>query len=126
MMALTRGTQILYVPMHAHGDTNHPDCEAGFVTSVRGDVAFCRYWSRSTPGELRTKANSEATPVDALVERWSVPQAQIEAALREIDRGACPNCNGAGVKAYEDGLLCPCPACAGLGVTEGAADGKAE
>lgn len=60
---LTRGTQILYVPMHAQGDTNHPDVEPGFVTSQRGDVVFCRYWSKHAPGELRTKANSEATPV---------------------------------------------------------------
>jgi hypothetical protein len=82
---LTRGTQVLYVPMHAHGDTNHPDCEAGFVTSVRGDVVFCRYWSKHAPGELRTKANSEATPRAALVERWSVPQAQVAAALAAID-----------------------------------------
>ena len=85
---LTRGTQILYVPMHAHGDTQHPDVETGFVTSVRGEVVFCRYWSKYTPGELRTKANSEGTPVDALVERWSVPQAQVTAALAAIDEEA--------------------------------------
>lgn len=31
------------------------------------------------------------------------------------DHGVCPNRNGAGVKAYEDGILRPCPACAGSG-----------
>lgn len=88
MTTLTRGTQILYVPMHAHGDTNHPDVEAGFVTSVRGDVAFCRYWSKYAPGELRTKANSEATPLAAIVVRDTVPQHQVTAALAAIDKEA--------------------------------------
>ena len=82
---IARGTQILYVPMHAQGDTNHPDCEAGFVTSVRGDVAFCRYWNKRLPAELRTKANSEATPIGALVEQWSVPQRLVDEALAAID-----------------------------------------
>ena len=82
---LTRGTQILYVPMHANGDTQHPVVEAGFVPSVRGDVAFCRYWSKHAPGELRTKANSERTPLDSIVERDTVPQAQVTAALAAID-----------------------------------------
>ena len=87
-MTLTRGTQILYVPMHAHGDTNHPDVEAGFVTSQRGDTVFCRYWSKHTPGELRTKANSEGTPVDAIVIRDTVLQVQVAAALAAIDEEA--------------------------------------
>lgn len=37
------------------------------------------------PGELRTKANSERTPVDSIVERDTVPQAQVAAALAAID-----------------------------------------
>lgn len=85
---LTRGIQVLYVPMHAYGDTNHPDVEPGFVTSVRGDVAFCRYWNKRAPGELRTRANSESTPVDSLVVRDTVPQAQVAAALAAIDEEA--------------------------------------
>ena len=44
---LTRGTQILYVPMHAQGDTNHPDVEPGFVTS------------QLTGGIMRTCARNE-------------------------------------------------------------------
>lgn len=26
--------RVVYVPMHAHGDLNHPDCEQGIVSSV--------------------------------------------------------------------------------------------
>ncbi len=66
-MILSRGTQIIYIPDHAQGDIDHPDCERGFVTSVRGDVAFCRYWSKFDRMELRTKANSEGTPIRNLV-----------------------------------------------------------
>lgn len=29
------GDHVRYVPYHAHGDTSHPDCENGVVTSVR-------------------------------------------------------------------------------------------
>lgn len=67
MMPLKRGTQIVYVPPHAHGDIHHQDCETGFVVSVRGHAAFCRYWQRIPPCDLRTKANSELTPLDCIV-----------------------------------------------------------
>lgn len=56
---MKRGTQIVYVPHHAGGDLDHPDCEEGFVTSVRGDTIFCRYWSQYRPPGLRTRWNSE-------------------------------------------------------------------
>lgn len=82
-MELKRGTQIIYVPSHAKGDCEHPDAETGFVTSVRGSDAFCRYWSKWHPGELRTKANSELTPTQHLIPHDSVPQEQVEAALEE-------------------------------------------
>jgi len=83
---MKRGTQIAYVPMHANGDINHPDVELGFVTSMSDhDTAFCRYWSKAHPGELRTKANSEATPVDMLVEIQSVAQVTVDQALKVIE-----------------------------------------
>jgi hypothetical protein len=68
------GTQIIYIPSHAEGDPNHPDCKLGFVISQREDISahFCRYWSKGKPGkELRTTANSELTPDDCLRE-WPV------------------------------------------------------
>jgi hypothetical protein len=79
---LERGTQIIYVPNHAD-DTSHPDCEAGFVTSACATTAFCRYWSKHEPGELRTKANSENTYIENLVIQDTVPQARVEAALEQ-------------------------------------------
>lgn len=78
---LTRGRQIIYVPDHAHEQVDHPDCEKGFVTSVDGDYAFCRYWRRHPPFDLRTKANSERTPVANLVVQDTVPPIAVEAAL---------------------------------------------
>lgn len=84
-MTLKRGTQIAYIPTHANGDIEHPDVELGFVTSVRDDVAFCRYWSKYSPDELRTKANSEATPIDMVVEHVSVHPLVVESALQVID-----------------------------------------
>ena len=47
--------RVLYVPSHANGDTSHPDCHIGFVSSVRGvpgeQTVYVRYTSGST-GEL--------------------------------------------------------------------------
>jgi hypothetical protein len=37
------GDQVLYVPNHAHGDTRHPDCESGVVTSTNEVNVFVRY-----------------------------------------------------------------------------------
>ena len=81
---LRRGTQIAYIPTHADGDIRHPDVEFGFVTSVRNGVAFCRYWRKCSLGELRTKANSEGTPIDVLVERRSVHPVIVASALQFI------------------------------------------
>ena len=82
---MQRGTQILYIPTHAAGDSDHPDVESGVVTSVRGDVAFCRYWYKERPRELRTKANSEATPLALLVERDTCPRYVIKHLLRALE-----------------------------------------
>lgn len=81
---LKRGTQIIYVPQHALGDFNHPDCEKGFITSLgySSQDAFCRYWRQTPPFGLRTKANSELTPISQLIVQDSVSQEEVEAALK--------------------------------------------
>jgi hypothetical protein len=86
-MELQRGTQIAYIPQHANGDINHANVEFGFVTSVHKDqdVAFCRYWSQHKPDELRTWANSEATPLENLVPHVSHPQDEVDELLDEIE-----------------------------------------
>ena len=82
-----RGMQVAYVPTHADGDLLHPDVEFGFVTSVRSDTVFCRYWSKYELGELRTKANSEGCSPSLLVPYESYPRAEVSAKLREIEDG---------------------------------------
>jgi len=77
-------TQIAYIPMHASGNLHHPDVEFGFVTSICGDAAFCRYWRKGKPGVLRTVANSELTPLDMLVEHVSVAQVEVNRILKAI------------------------------------------
>ena len=78
--------QIAYIPMHADCDINHPDVEFGFVTSINeaADSAFCRYWSKYSPGELRTKANSEGTPIDMLVHHVSTRQEIVDDLYDEL------------------------------------------
>lgn len=63
--AFKEGDTVIYVPTHAHGDTTHPDCEHGFVTSVseRTGTVFCKFYNKD--GTLRTVANSEGcNPAD--------------------------------------------------------------
>jgi hypothetical protein len=82
---LKRGTQIAYVPMHADGNIQHRDVEFGFVTSIpeHRRFIFCRYWRQGHLGELRTKANSEGTPIEYLEIHSSVDKALVEKALAE-------------------------------------------
>lgn len=37
------GDRVLYVPNHAHGDSKHPDCERGLVSSTNAFYVFVRY-----------------------------------------------------------------------------------
>ena len=86
---LKRGDQIAYIPLHANNDISHPDVELGFVTSVcSNEDAFCRYWSKSNPNLLRTRANSERTPGSYLVPFVSHPQQFVNELLAEIDKEA--------------------------------------
>ncbi len=89
------GTQIAYIPLHAAGDLEgvedilkHPDVEFGFVTSEGqgGAIHFCRYWRKGYLGELRTCANSEATPTEMLMEYDSVPQEIVDRLVDAIMR----------------------------------------
>ncbi len=70
------GTQIIYIPSHAKGDSTHKDCEEGFVVSIAESSlkAWCRFWCNSNPEELRTKANSEFTPLKRLIVQDTRPQ----------------------------------------------------
>ena len=87
MQAITRdfkpGDRVIYVPMHAMNDIDHPDCEKGFVTSVSARSVFCRYFAK-TGGKreaytLRTTANSEATNPGDLIKHKYCPKELIEA-----------------------------------------------
>ena len=76
--------QIAYIPTHAEGDINHPDVELGFVTGRSGGGVFCRYWSKYSPGLLRTTANSESTPEHLLVHHYSVKQRVVDELYTEL------------------------------------------
>lgn len=93
-MNLERGTQIVYIPMHADGPS-HPDCEFGFVTSIKTKVAslfgtepamvYCRYWRKGKLGELRTTCNSELTHIGRIQEYVSVEQSVVDVWLEGME-----------------------------------------
>lgn len=39
----SEGDCVRYIPMHAHGDPEHEDCENGVVTSTNDKFVFVRY-----------------------------------------------------------------------------------
>jgi hypothetical protein len=94
----SRGMQIKYLPTHANGDVNHPDCEQGFITSVKViDVAhtivFARFWYKGhlpatikdVASCLRTRGNSEGAELIDIVfldKAECLPQDIIDYALK--------------------------------------------
>ena len=83
---IKRGTQIAYIPSHANGDTSHPDVEFGFAMEKPRHVGvFCRYWRKGHPGELRTVANSELTPLEYIIEYESVSQRIVDSVIFQIE-----------------------------------------
>ena len=85
---MKQGTQIIYVPSHIpKPNIYHIDTEFGFVFGKCADKqhVFCRYWSKYNPNELRTKANSEATPIDRLVIKDTRKQSLVDQAIKEIE-----------------------------------------
>lgn len=42
------GDRVIYVPHHAEGNTRHPDCEQGIVSSVGklSNTVFVRFYNR--------------------------------------------------------------------------------
>ena len=35
--------KVMYVPLHAKDDINHPDCEVGFVSSISDKFVFVKF-----------------------------------------------------------------------------------
>lgn len=49
-MAFPKGTRVIYIPRHANGDRNHPDCEHGVVRSAgHDDTVFVLYDCAAVP-----------------------------------------------------------------------------
>ncbi len=63
---LTTGTQIIYVPTHllSNPDILNMEILFGFVTSVREQVAFCRFYDKYGLHSLRTMSCSESVNID--------------------------------------------------------------
>ena len=38
------GDPVAYIPMHAHGEIEHPDVEVGIVSSVTDKMVFVKYF----------------------------------------------------------------------------------
>jgi hypothetical protein len=83
---LKRGTQIIYVPYDVD-DLDDFSCEEGFVTSVDEEegVAYCRFWHRNFPTQLRTKSRSERVALEWLREQDTRAQRFVDETLRRLE-----------------------------------------
>lgn len=61
------GRNVLYVPTHANGDTQHKDCEVGIIWSWNDRSIFVRYM-KVIDGRPRLCQTSEGTNPEDL--RW--------------------------------------------------------
>lgn len=84
------GDQIAYLPDHANDNLEHQDVEFGFVTGDRDHTIFCRYWSKSDPQDLRTKANSEGAYRRNIVRYTSRPQSEIDEVIEKYQITGAP------------------------------------
>jgi len=78
------GKQVVYVPSHAEGNIDHPDCEEGFITSTKGRVIFCHFW-RAGEDRLRSTLDSEYANAIHLVVKDTRPQTLVDAKLAEVE-----------------------------------------
>lgn len=58
------GDKVRYVPNHAHGNVNHPDCEDGIVSSTNDVNVFVRYYYHAV-----LKDTAQSTSPEDLVKR---------------------------------------------------------
>lgn len=86
------GTQVVYVPLHAHGDKNHKDCEYGFITQDIGkELVFCRFFCNDKYPRgndafppLRTLSNSESVAREHLELHERVLQSYVQGILESL------------------------------------------
>lgn len=45
------GDRVTYLPIHANGDTSHPDAERGLVSSVGSRFVFVRFYGKHALSE---------------------------------------------------------------------------
>ncbi|MGI9293433.1 MAG: hypothetical protein ACR2PS_05570 [Pseudomonadales bacterium] len=56
---LSIGQRVRYIPGHAHGDSNHPDCEDGIVRSFNPQGKPFVVYDNATRGRMLTLALAE-------------------------------------------------------------------
>ena len=55
VLAKDMGAPVLYVPTHVDNNTEHPDCEVGFISTVNENGI----WARFHEGDTGAKCNPE-------------------------------------------------------------------
>lgn len=74
---MTPGTQFVYAPAHANGNTDHPDCLRGFVAGPQMGRSVMVFFWREIGVSVRT-AYPQLTDVDRLVIADSCEQGLVD------------------------------------------------
>ncbi len=90
-MTFKKGDQIAYVPNHVQQLARakwigHNDTELGFVWQDEDNTVLCRYWSKSSPGTLRTRSCSERCDKPDLIPHISMEVSYINYWLKVIEK----------------------------------------
>jgi hypothetical protein len=60
------GDRVRYIPNHAFGDAQHPDCENGIVTSKNDTFVFVRYYAKGGMLKFTAQATDPADLIKTL------------------------------------------------------------
>jgi len=58
------GDRVIYIPTHAEGNVNHPDCEYGIVSSWNDKYVFVKYVRNGIPQMTAQATSPEDLYVD--------------------------------------------------------------
>lgn len=66
-VVLGNRTRVRYVPSHAHGDKNHPDCEDGLVSSIGGTNVFVKFHKSVNRYGFENATAQACSPEDLII-----------------------------------------------------------
>lgn len=80
------GTQVIYIPAHTLGKTDHPGCRHGFIASEAqlGQSVFVCFWQADAVGVTLRQAGAQLTDSTRLVAFESCEQGIVDGLVEPV------------------------------------------